>query len=82
MGEALVNNLGGIFTGAALFVTAVGTLLNIWFTHRTRVAVRDVDKKVDDGAKETRQALTEIAKTAVGAATNRSVRATDRKAEP
>jgi hypothetical protein len=82
MGETLVNNLGGILTGAALFVTAVGTLLNIWFTHRTRVAVADVDKKVDDGAKETRQALTEIAKTAVAASSNRSVRATDRKAEP
>lgn len=82
MGEALINNLGGILASAALLVTALGTLLNIWFTHRTRVAVRDVDKKVDDGAKETRQALTEIAKTAVAAATTRNVRATDVKAEP
>lgn len=88
MGEAIVNNLGSIFTGAALFVTALGTLLNIWFTHRTRVAVRDVDKKVDDGAKEVQRAITDIAKTAVAATGTpkpegpRSARRTDPKVEP
>lgn len=67
--DTLLNNLGGIFTGAALFVTALGTLLNIWFTHRTRVAVADVDKKVDDGQKEVSRMFGDIAKTAVVAAT-------------
>lgn len=89
MGEALINNLGGIFTGAALFVTALGTLLNIWFTHRTRSAVAEtqaevvaVRKQVDDGAKEVQRAISDIAKTAVAATATRAVRATDRKPEP
>lgn len=93
MGEALLNNLGGIFTGAALFVTALGTLLNIWFTHRTRAAIAEtkaevvaVKKSVDDGAKEVQRVVNDIAKTAVAATAAppapRAVRASDVKAEP
>lgn len=94
MGEALINNLGGIFTGAALFVTALGTLLNIWFTNRNRAAITatkdavvTLDRKVDDGQKEVHRMFGDIAKTAVVAATSapttpRSARSTDPKVEP
>lgn len=73
----VVMNLSAILVGAAILITAIGTFLNTWVSFRTKSAVAAVDKKVDDGAKETRQALTEIAKTAVQATLNRTVRSTD-----
>lgn len=84
MGEAIVNNLGGILTGGALLVTAIGTLVNIWFTQRNRWQITNVEKKVDGGMTQLQEALAEIAKTATAATTApRSSRRTDKvESEP
>lgn len=93
MGDAMWNNLGGILTGGALFLTALGTFVNIIYTLRnrdtlkdTKADVADLKKEVTDGAKEVQKMLGDITKTAVAAATAapaiRPSRATDRKTEP
>lgn len=94
MGELLVNNLAGILGAAALFLTALGTFINIIFTQRNRHEIAEtktmvgiVEKKVDDGAKDSKEqaremqrAISEIAKKAVDAATApRTPRASDLK---
>lgn len=82
MGEAIINNLGGIFTGAAMFLTALGTFINIMFTLRNRDQIKAIHREVENGAKDTQKALADIAKAAVAATSNRSVRATDVRPEP
>lgn len=98
MGEALVNNLGSILTGGALFLTALVSLLNLFFTQRNRreislarsdVAavekkVDGVDKKVDGGMSQLQAALADVATTTTAAMTMpRSARRTDKvESEP
>lgn len=82
--DTIWNNLGGILTGGALFVTAIGTVMNIWFTQRNKWKIDAVEKKVDGGVSELQRALADIAKTASAAAATgapRAVRASDLKVD-
>lgn len=88
--EVLINNLGAILTGAALFLTALTAFVSVWRngnkidSARTDQAVtsaklQSIEGKVDGGVSQLQTSLADIAKIMAQAATGTQTATQERK---